>query len=555
MIKYLFTIAAIGLLCFGCAVPQPPTGGPRDQVAPAIVHSDPQEGSTNVTPEAVTLTFSEYVNQASLQRALSIIPPFEAPLEFDWDGRSVTIYFPSALRPNTTYVLTIRTDFQDLHGIQLQAPITLAFSTGPTINKHILKGRVVHALEGKAAAEYSIFAYPAPPDTSINPLTTAPAYRTQTDMDGYFTLNYLPDTTFFVAAVRDLNRNYRPDADEQFAVPADPRLPTHLPDTIDTAVTLVTTRLDTIPPKLQRIESASATRTNLSFSEPVRLDTLHPEWIFAASGSSEDVPVSTAYRSATDPYQVTVITEPLQPITYRFMLTDGVTDTTGNAVYDTTLSFTPVARPDTLALRLEEWLPPASDTPYPATVYPGIRLNRFVPAEQLARYASVQDSAGRPIPGQWQTNTGTEYRFVFEDPFPSKAAVTVELNGTLFDKDTVYTHRISYIPKSQYGSVSGMIFPADSSRATVELYALDTAGNPTYSTTADSTGSFLFPHTPAGSYRLRTYRDPNRNNAWDGGRLYPYHRPEPVTWIDSLTVRARWETDLDTVRLEHFSSN
>ncbi len=45
--------------------------------------------------------------------------------------------------------------------------------------------------------------------------------------------------------------------------------------------------------------------------------------------------------------------------------------------------------------------------------------------------------------------------------------------------------------------------------------------------------------------------DSDGDGAWDGGRLVPYVLPEAVGWLpDPVRVRARWETDLGTMRIE-----
>ena len=69
------------ILVCGCAEPRPPTGGPRDETPPQLVSQEPAHESVNVpTTTQLKLTFSEYVNQASFVRALSITPAPQRPL-------------------------------------------------------------------------------------------------------------------------------------------------------------------------------------------------------------------------------------------------------------------------------------------------------------------------------------------------------------------------------------------------------------------------------------------------------------------------------------------
>ena len=61
-------------------------------------------------------------------------------------------------------------------------------------------------------------------------------------------------------------------------------------------------------------------------------------------------------------------------------------------------------------------------------------------------------------------------------------------------------------------------------------------------------GAFAVRGLPPGEYRIRVVGDRNGNGRWDGGRLAPYAPPEPLrTLSEAVTVRARWDTEVDAI--------
>ena len=127
-------LLAAGLWASGCATPVAPQGGPVDRTPPRLVGSVPAADSTGVRTDRVVLTFSEPVDAASLRRALAVVPEPSEPPRVQVSGRTATLTFADSLRPDQTIVLTLGSELQDLRQVRLQQPITLAFSTGETID-------------------------------------------------------------------------------------------------------------------------------------------------------------------------------------------------------------------------------------------------------------------------------------------------------------------------------------------------------------------------------------------------------------------------------------
>jgi hypothetical protein len=487
------------LVWTGCANPLPPGGGPRDTTPPSIVEARPAEGTVNVEQDvAVEIAFSEYIERGSFSQALSIAPALDgqAP-EVDHDGRSVTITFPEPLRDNTTYILTLDTNLRDARGVELNAPITLAFSTGPTINRGRLSGRVLQADTGTPQEGIDVYAYalgddagaPAdslaadtartgraatdtlrtpPPPSAVAPpdsLPERPAYRTQTDSDGQFQFDYLREQPYYVIALADGNRNRQPDASETYAVPPDP---VRVADSTGTspARAWIATLRDTIPPEPVRVQSRSARRHAVRFDTPVRLlDRTPTRWALRDSVQDSAVAVDAVYQRANEPRLVLLRTAPLSPTPHRLILPDqAVADSVGNAVGSDTLRFTPADVADTLQTRFVRFTP-ASLAPDTNDVYtllpgepPGVRLNEPIDSTRLRAIVTARDSVGTARPFTLTTRDGTTYRVQFTPPLAPAERVDVQVGGApLARTDTTFTRLFRRIPNRQLGSVGGTV--------------------------------------------------------------------------------------------------
>ena len=553
------TLVLLGLTA-ACANPRPPTGGPRDETPPTVAQSRPVQGAVNVSTRSVQITFSEYVNQGAFANAFSISPTPPGRLEFNWSGRTVTIRFPEPLRDNTTYVINLSTDLSDNRGVELSAPITLAFATGPRINKGRLSGRVVDAVTGQGLAEYQVYAYAAPAGQAPDSLPARPAYITQTTPEGSFQFEYLNEQPYFVIALNDANRNRLPDPGEGYAVPPEPALPADTVDRDTSQLRWLATSMDTIPPQLQRVRPLSSRRLELQFDEPVLLDSLAPSrWSLRDSLQDETVPVRSVFALPQQPTRLFLLTDSMRAA--KYLLTPApVSDSSGMALSPRQpVSFTPLAAADTVSLRFRGFLPnrsPNADTLF--TLYPrehiGLRFSEPVDTSLLRQAVTLQDTLGTPRPFTARTSNGTTYRLQPDPPLGGGGILEVHLDmRPLNRQDTTYTQLFRRLPERELGSLSGVVTAAADSSApiVVELLSLGDAVRVLRRQRAGPDGRFLFERLPERQYGFRAFVDRRTNMRWDGGQIMPYRDAEPLTWtVEPLPWRARWENVLgDTLRI------
>jgi len=577
------TVLLVVLVC-GCANPSPPSGGPRDTTPPSIVDTRPGQDSVNVATETegIRVAFSEYVERSTVPGAVSVTPRPEGQLQFDWDGRAVEIELPTSLRDSTTYIVSFSTDLSDARGVELEEPITFAFSTGPQIDRAQIRGRVVEPRRGEPVQQVDVFAY-ATTDTATaapHPLPERPAYRTQTGEDGRFTLDYLRPQRYFVVAVRDNNRNRRPDPVEPFAVPPHPALPADSAAD-EVPVPWLLTRVDTVGPSFQVAQPLSRQRVRVSFDEPVRLGTRRPQaWRLQDSTSGKRVSVRHVYMARDRAETIVLHTDPMPQTRLELPLSPSlVTDTLGQGVIPDTVRFQAVPRTDTTQSRLRGFLP--RGLPRDTTnarllmpdVRPGLRFNQALDSTLLQRIVSVRTPTGTPRAYTLQSDNGRHYWVRMQRPLPPDSIVVVGVDqGPIAGPDTVVRRRFRRVSPRRLGALEGRVRPADttlsspqvpgerddprsvrdtpsgadSDSAVVLLQPEESSlpvGRRRLPVVPDST--FVVDQLPEGTFRFRAFLDRNGNQSWDGGRIQPYVPAEPLTWSQELVdSRPRWTTVL-----------
>lgn len=546
----LFASHSLLLACLlaSCATPQLPPGGPVDTDGPVLISTEPDPGAVEVTASQLTLRFDEYVDHRSLEQAFSITPEFSEPVRFQWFSRGVEVHFPEPLRANTTYVVTIGTEFQDVRSQKIKQPITLAFATGSTLNEGTLGGLLLDPTTGKPVPDLDVFAYTLADSLPPDPRTTPPSYRTQTGATGRFTFAYLGNTPFYLLALRDRNRNRRLDAGEFFAVPSASAL---VPTDSITAIPLFwLARLDTTAPVLQRIRAVNTRRTEIRFDEPVLLASRKPElWMITDSLTGQPVGVEQVYQPPNQSVLVMLETEPLQNRPYRVRVEPGaVADTSGTPSAAFLATFSGSTRPDTLSLRIATFLPVSPDsviTLRPGQL-PGLRFSLPPDTALIRTTATLTTPSGTLLPYRLRRSSdGTSIFFEIPPPAPT---FRITLDGIPYGTDSLLAQPYQRFTADETGGLTGVVQPAEN--AVVELFAARET-QPRHVALADATGTFIFSDLPAGYYRLRAYLDTDGNKAWSPGTAFPYRAAESLAWAaDSVRVRARFINTLpDTLRI------
>lgn len=210
--------AVAGLLFLGaCASIGNPQGGPRDELPPVFVSSNPAPGARGVStaPHRLNVIFNENIELEDAFNKVVMSPPSKTPPTVRANGRRMTIDLRDSLLDSTTYTIDFGDAIKDLNEGNVLDGFALDFSTGPTIDSlrisgMVLDSRTLEPQQGIIVGVHSVL------DDSA--LTTLPLERVaRTNQWGQFTVRGLAPGQYRVFAINDLNRDYRYDRSEDMA--------------------------------------------------------------------------------------------------------------------------------------------------------------------------------------------------------------------------------------------------------------------------------------------------------------------------------------------------
>ena len=127
---------------YSCAAIQSPSGFPKYDTPPVLLHSIPETGTVNFISGEVELFFSEYLLEKSISSSITILPKTPLPLKVQYKGKKLIVNFPDSLLSNQPYILSINRNLKDENGVSIDEGIQLAFSTGDIIDASELSGRI-----------------------------------------------------------------------------------------------------------------------------------------------------------------------------------------------------------------------------------------------------------------------------------------------------------------------------------------------------------------------------------------------------------------------------
>jgi hypothetical protein len=520
-----------GLLMAGCAAISSPEGGARDTVAPKLVGSVPENGSTNVSGKVLRLEFSEQVQLKELTKNLLITPsiPDDNPYKIREERNAVELRFEKPLDPNTTYVFNFRDAVTDITESNPARDVIVAFSTGASLDSGRVRGTVAQLLTGQPESEITIALYPATDTADIR--RSRPYYQSRSDKAGVFELRNLREGSYRIYALLDKNNNSRYDEPERIA---------YLPAPVDIRPRLDSLRLLTARPDSRRplilSQQTAPTQYKIGFNEGLQ------QFALAALGQAPSPALAEAAVLQERGRSVIVQRADAVP-PGRYLLT--ATDSAGNVGVDT------------ISVRFE---------------------GQSAPARRGAQYQVVGNPREIYRQGQLKLQFVEPVRVLTTKPFgtlvedsvtrrplrlpadatlsPDRSLLTINLNTkarktVLFVPDStailavggqslrLRPVRLRPTDQATTGSLSGTV---QTTARSYELQLLDQ--NLQVVRSLSSPRSFRFDNLEPATYRLRVLIDADNNGRWRGGDPKLRQPAEPV-WLlaQPQQVRANWEVE------------
>lgn len=212
--RLLVWTCAVGLLA-ACANMGRPEGGPRDEMPPKFIHSDPAPGATGVKRNRLVAYFDENIQLEDAFSKVVVSPAQKQPPSVSANGKRLTVEFRDTLLDSTTYTIDFADAIKDLNEGNILDGFALDFSTGDSIDSLRISGMVLQAENLEPAQGMLVGVYSNLSDTA---LTTLPLERiARTNQLGQFTIRNLKPGAYRIFAINDLNRDYHWDRSEDIA--------------------------------------------------------------------------------------------------------------------------------------------------------------------------------------------------------------------------------------------------------------------------------------------------------------------------------------------------
>ncbi len=272
---YLFYLLAAWLVAASCANIVTPTGGDREVIPPAVVSSEPLNGTKEFNEGTVKISFNEFVKLTDISKQLIISPFTEETPDIKTRGKSVIIEFSDTLQSNTTYSIAFGNAISDITENNVLSNYRFVFSTGQVLDTLIIKGIVKNAFTQKAESDIFVMLYTQNEDSV--PLKETPYYLARTETDGTFYFSSLRNNDYKIFALKDVNSDYLFDQPNEKIAFLDSLVKPQAADTVKDSALLkkdiINLNLFEEEPATQRMMKAYPAmygKVNLVFRKPLK---------------------------------------------------------------------------------------------------------------------------------------------------------------------------------------------------------------------------------------------------------------------------------------------
>jgi len=261
LITFIIILAISLIIISACAKVGSVAGGPRDEVPPVVLGSEPENYSLNFDDDRIEIEFNEFLQLKNVNQELVVSPPLEEKPVVRLKNKSIIIDFETELRDSTTYTMNFGQSVADNNEGNVLENYEFVFSTGNYIDSLGLTGTLVNAFDLKILEDpVTIMLYDTIYDSI--PYLEIPVYIGKTSKEGVFSINNMKPGIYKVFGLKDGNYNFLydlPDESISFLDTAVMLMPDFIAGLMDSSVLYS----DTIPVDSARINMLDSTATSL----------------------------------------------------------------------------------------------------------------------------------------------------------------------------------------------------------------------------------------------------------------------------------------------------
>lgn len=584
IIRLLATVI-IALSLYSCASIGNPSGGPRDEDPPVMVHSNPAPYAVNFSGRRVTIDFNELINVKDAFTKVTVSPSSKETPRVSSSGRRVTVQFADSLLPNTTYNIDFGNSIEDNNEANKLNGFSLTFSTGPEIDSLRISGVVLNARDLEPRQEMLVGLHSNLADSAFK--TIALERITKTDDHGRFTIRGLKPGKYRIFALGDLNNDYRWDNPAEDIAFYDVVLsPTsEQAETIDSIFDPISHKLDTVvsrsytrylpndillnafnteykPQYLKDNNRVDSTRISLIFN--ARAATLPQLSVIGAPAMRDWYVLEKSRYNDSLTYWIKpnslILTDTLR-IAARYLRTDSTQEL--SFVNDTLRLITQRPKINAKKKKKDETSDSIPEIKFldfnvvgstSHEVYAPLLLEFGTPLDILSRekfhLEQKHDTLWRPVGRQWeieQTDTLNPRKFKIQ--YPWEYGTTYRLRADSIAATGIYglftrplQHEFTVKKEEDYSNlrfvVSGL---PEGVPAFVEL--LNRSDAPVRTAPVNN-GYALFTNVAPGQYYARAVEDYNGNGEYDTGDYNTLRQPELVWYFPKkITLKKNWDSE------------
>ena len=189
-----------------CARMGNPDGGWYDETPPRVVSASPEDRSTGVKTQRMSILFDEYIKVENPTEKVVVSPPQLEMPEIQGAGRQIKIHLLDSLKPNTTYTIDFSDAISDNNEGNPMGNFTYSFSTGDHIDTLEVSGYVLNAENLEPVKGILVGLYSNLSDTIFR---HEPMLRvSRTDSRGHFVIKGVAEGEYRIYGLEDADRNY-----------------------------------------------------------------------------------------------------------------------------------------------------------------------------------------------------------------------------------------------------------------------------------------------------------------------------------------------------------
>ena len=533
------------ILFISCAAVMSPPGGPKDETPPELIKVTPPNGTTHFKGGRVELLFSEYIDENTVDRAVSILPLLAEKPEIIYKGNRLHIYFPDSLSVDQTYIVSINRDLSDEHRVNLSQGIQVAFATGSEIDRGIISGSIYHLKD----ASLNLWKIQNENDY-LKFYERVPDYVIDASSEGYYEFNFLSLGQYKIAAV-DRALAGIPMVLDKFIYGLSwvPTIELSSQENIKDLNIKIPNRLGGI--KMINAENLQDSWGKITFSESIKnvIDEIHLEII------SEDSSILN-----TKFFQ-----DPVVDTQLHFILEDPINGYISINLNETKKWNTTLIESSSIRLNMEGII----DTTELLIIQPDAKSKVQLKSKSIEPLKIIfsnlfelnshensillfKDSVSIPFDINWNTPISldlipkTNWEALSNYQLKLFKESISPIYGTSL-KDSVTSIQFKTSDYEKFGTLIINTIPKKSGNIVVELQKMEKSYL-TFLSVVNFEGKTIISEIPEGNYSLMFFQDSDSSMQYSYGQIEPYRTSEWFNYYqDTIKIRSNWDMELQKI--------